>query len=326
MALVSAGGMGEAVLGYGDDGIASETARDVGRLTSGAKEIRLVAGLQQPEHEDKEGRRGRGVRVLMGEPDAGDGDANRREVGRLVQHHLLNVGLDSDLISKAARLANGSAAHPDSAEGKPDLPLANGVTAEKGGSHASNPGSPDQLVEMAIKCLDDKVDRGNLTLEALELLRLVPEGYIPLPHQVGGHRHVDGKLGFLRRKGQEDILYKPVQPGIKGTIEVQFYETLFGEEDLPGEVVALRQLVPGYYHKETIRDRAGNLHEFLKLEDITHRYKKPCILDVKVGRRVWDDFAEKDKIDREKKKYPAQETLGYRIIGMRVNQRDLSYT
>ena len=65
--------------------------------------------------------------------------------------------------------------------------------------------------------------------------------------------------GFLRRKGQEDILYKPVQPGIKGTIEVQFYETLFGEEDLPGEVVALRQLVPGYYHKETIRDRAGNL-------------------------------------------------------------------
>ena len=157
MALVSAGGMGEAVLGYGDDGIASETARDVGRLTSGAKEIRLVAGLQQPEHEDKEGRRGRGVRVLMGEPDAGDGDANRREVGRLVQHHLLNVGLDSDLISKAARLANGSAAHPDSAEGKPDLPLANGVTAEKGGSHASNPGSPDQLVEMAIKCLDDKV-------------------------------------------------------------------------------------------------------------------------------------------------------------------------
>ena len=33
---------------------------------------------------------------------------------------------------------------------------------------------------------------------------------------------------------------------------------------------------------------------------------------------MWDDFAEKDKIDRERKKYPAQETLGYRIIGMRV--------
>ena len=26
-------------------------------------------------------------------------------------------------------------------------------------------------------------------------MSLVPEGYIPLPHQIGGHRHVDGKLG-----------------------------------------------------------------------------------------------------------------------------------
>ena len=39
-----------------------------------------------------------------------------------------------------------------------------------------------------------------------------------------------------------------------------------------------------------------------------------------MGKRVWDDFAEKDKIDRERKKYPAQETLGFRIIGMRVSE------
>ena len=58
--------------------------------------------------------------------------------------------------------------------------------------------------------------------------------------------------------------------------------------------------------------------EFLKLEDITHRFRRPCIMDVKLGRRVWDDYAEQDKIDREKKKYPAQEIIGFRIIGMRV--------
>ncbi len=40
-----------------------------------------------------------------------------------------------------------------------------------------------------------QVDKQTLTEEALELLSLVPAGYIPLPHQVGGHRHVDGKLG-----------------------------------------------------------------------------------------------------------------------------------
>lgn len=40
-----------------------------------------------------------------------------------------------------------------------------------------------------------QVDRHRLSVEALELLKLIPEGYMPLPHQVGGHRHVDGKLG-----------------------------------------------------------------------------------------------------------------------------------
>ena len=58
--------------------------------------------------------------------------------------------------------------------------------------------------------------------------------------------------------------------------------------------------------------------KFIKLEDIVSRFHKPCIMDVKVGRRVWDDFAQQDKIDREKKKYPQQEIIGFRIIGMRV--------
>ena len=44
-------------------------------------------------------------------------------------------------------------------------------------------------------------DKNTLTDQALELLSLVPEGYIPLPHQIGGHRHVDGKLGEGEREG-----------------------------------------------------------------------------------------------------------------------------
>ena len=46
-------------------------------------------------------------------------------------------------------------------------------------------------------------DKNTLTDQALELLSLVPEGYIPLPHQIGGHRHVDGKLGEGGREGRE---------------------------------------------------------------------------------------------------------------------------
>lgn len=34
-----------------------------------------------------------------------------------------------------------------------------------------------------------------LTDEAMKLLRLIPDGYVPLPHQVGGHRYLDGKPG-----------------------------------------------------------------------------------------------------------------------------------
>jgi hypothetical protein len=45
-------------------------------------------------------------------------------------------------------------------------------------------------------------------------------------------------------------------------------------------------------------------------------------MDLKLGKRVWDDNASQDKIEREKKKYPIQDTVGIRIIGMRVYQRD----
>ena len=58
------------------------------------------------------------------------------------------------------------------------------------------PNTPDDVhVEKLIKELKGLVNKENLTDSALELLRLVPDGYVPLPHQVGGHRHIDGKLG-----------------------------------------------------------------------------------------------------------------------------------
>lgn len=37
-----------------------------------------------------------------------------------------------------------------------------------------------------------------LSSEARYQLSLIPDGYQPVPHQVGGHRHIDGKQGGLR--------------------------------------------------------------------------------------------------------------------------------
>lgn len=51
------------------------------------------------------------------------------------------------------------------------------------------------MVEQLIRSMEEQIDRDSLTDEAIELLKLVPPGYIPLPHQVGGHRHIDGKPG-----------------------------------------------------------------------------------------------------------------------------------
>ncbi len=36
--------------------------------------------------------------------------------------------------------------------------------------------------------------------------------------------------GFLRKEGHPEVLYKPVQSGVKGPREVMFYETMFGGE------------------------------------------------------------------------------------------------
>ncbi len=62
------------------------------------------------------------------------------------------------------------------------------------------------------------------------------------------------------------------------------------------------------------------LDKFMKLEDVVSKFHKPCIMDVKLGRRVWDDYANSDKIDKEKRKYPLQEVIGFRVTGMRVSR------
>ena len=58
---------------------------------------------------------------------------------------------------------------------------------------------------------------------------------------------------------------------------------------------------------------------FMKLGDITKRYNKPCIMDVKMGAITWDPEADADKIHREKAKYPYADEIGFHLLGMRVS-------
>ncbi len=52
----------------------------------------------------------------------------------------------------------------------------------------------------------------------------------------------------------------------------------------------------------------------------TLSHTRPHTHTSQVGKRVYDDFAEQTKIDREMKKFPQQQIIGFRIIGMRVSE------
>ena len=55
------------------------------------------------------------------------------------------------------------------------------------------------------------------------------------------------------------------------------------------------------------------------LEDVTSDYKRPAILDLKMGQVTYDPLATPAKIEKESVKYPPQATMGLRILGYRVS-------
>lgn len=60
---------------------------------------------------------------------------------------------------------------------------------------------------------------------------------------------------------------------------------------------------------------------YLRLEDVTRRFRKPCIMDVKIGQRSYDPFASQEKRQQQIRKYPLMEEIGFLVLGMRVSLR-----
>jgi len=94
----------------------------------------------------------------------------------------------------------------------------------------------------------------------------------------------------------------------------------------------------GFNDQEFLRFCALNLHTFwlaryvpriygclsyndnmyCVLEDLTWGYLYPCIADIKVGRNDFTPFADAKKRQKRRLRYPNQDTIGYRICGMKV--------
>lgn len=116
------------------------------------------------------------------------------------------------------------------------------------------------------------------------------------PHQVGGH-HV-----MFRHSTWPDYIIKPSLPK-----EIAFYEKA---QVIP----VLRDLLPEY--RGTVH--CATYGECIVLKDLTYSMVRPCVLDIKIGRRLFDMDATPEKRERmaSKAQTTISGTLGFRFCGM----------
>ncbi|XP_062851241.1 inositol polyphosphate multikinase [Trichomycterus rosablanca] len=135
-----------------------------------------------------------------------------------------------------------------------------------------------------------------------------------LSHQVAGHKHGIDKVGILQ--DCDGTVLKQLQPPPRGQCELHFYTQVFSQQCTDPQILALQQHLPKYYGTWVSLEKPNEL--YLKLEDVTRTFLQPCIMDVKMGRKNYDPFASEQKREKQIKKYPLMEEIGFLILGMRV--------
>lgn len=139
-------------------------------------------------------------------------------------------------------------------------------------------------------------------------------GCVPLSHQVAGHKYGVDKVGILQHP--DGTVLKQLQPPPRGPREMQFYSMVYAEDCCDPCLLDLQNHLPKYYGTWSSPDTPNDL--YLKLEDVTRRFVKPCIMDVKLGQRSYDPYASQEKREQQIKKYPLMEEIGFLVLGMRV--------
>ena len=115
----------------------------------------------------------------------------------------------------------------------------------------------------------------NVVVEMTETLTNTEKALNLLPEnaaQVGGH---SGAAALLFRDGH---VLKPTTPCPR---EAAFYRAVLAGAVPPG-------LTPHCYGFEDITDARYGTQTYVVMEDITRRYRRPCVLDLKIGTQTWD--------------------------------------
>ncbi|KAK0154618.1 Inositol polyphosphate multikinase [Merluccius polli] len=139
-------------------------------------------------------------------------------------------------------------------------------------------------------------------------------GCVPLSHQVAGHKYGVDTVGILQHP--DGTVLKQLQPPPRGPREMQFYAKVYAKDCYDPCLLELQNHLPKYYG--TCCPPASPHDLYLKLEDVTRRFTKPCIMDVKLGQRSYDPFASQEKREQQIRKYPLMEEIGFLVLGMRV--------
>ncbi|CAG7719219.1 unnamed protein product [Allacma fusca] len=148
-------------------------------------------------------------------------------------------------------------------------------------------------------------------------LTLIPEAdTAALDHQIAGH----ARTGVLKHR--LGYVLKSVQKPPLGQREMEFYGRVYNSHDSESGIHSLlREWIPKFHGVTCIESKkeGGSVErkEYLVLDDIAQGFKKPCIVDVKIGVKTWDPLAPEAKIKHEKKKYVGtKEPLGISVTGM----------
>lgn len=146
----------------------------------------------------------------------------------------------------------------------------------------------------------------------------LPQGTLLFDYQIAGHVHGNKKTKLGLLKHEDGSILKPLLSSDERTLrERKFYEQVFNSEESVPELVTLRAFLPKYlgtwktsFHGQEV--------EYLRLADLTHGFRRPSVMDIKIGAQTYDPLACAEKVALEKAKYPWGQELGFRILGMRV--------
>lgn len=154
-----------------------------------------------------------------------------------------------------------------------------------------------------------------------------------LPSSASPVAVVGGHSGIVSHDGK---VYKPLPAGPRGDMEAGFYlQVNKGARRFHPPAT----FMPPFHGLVVVEDEseesgAGKSKSpkppkrYLALDDLTSssRYRRPCVMDIKVGVQAWDEDASVPKIHKEASKYPTQQTVGFRLTGMRVWDKRPAFT